>query len=236
MDPMKYILQSINVFNLLLMTVIAVMFFLIVIPAHRPDIKSILPPVKGKAVRAPEKPLAKVPPPVLDYALVSDQNIFHPERKIPPEQKAEKAVPKPEVILYGTLITSQVSIAFVEDKKAPKTTPGRGKRQIALQKGEQLSGYILKEVTANRIVLTKGEDKMVVLLEEGDKRNAAESPPGSAGVAPGSTQPAASAPQKSTGQKNIQERVVPTGPPGGSEPGVRMSGRRNAAQLKVMRR
>jgi len=113
-------------------------------------------------------------PQVLDYALISDQNIFHPERKIPPEKKEEKAIPKPDVILYGTVTADQMSVAFVEDKKAPRTTQGRGKRQIALHKGEQLSGYTLKEITANSIVLIKGEEKMVVLLEEGDKRKTVE--------------------------------------------------------------
>ena len=245
MDRMKYVLQSINVVNGLLMAVIAVVACFIVMPAHDPDIKSILPPVKGKAVLVPEMTLTQAKPPTLDYALISDQNIFHPERKIPPEKKVEKAVPKPEVVLYGTLITDQLSVAFVEDKKAPRTTQGRGKRQTALHKGEQLSGYTLKEITANSIVLTKGEEKIVVLLEDGDKRHTAESPlPANAGVVPGGAQPAAAAyaPQQSAGQKNVQapgpylQPVVPTGPPGGSDPGVRMSGRRNAAQLEVLRK
>ncbi len=68
--------------------------------------------------------------------MISEQNLFHPERKIPPEKQQEKAVPKPDLFLYGTLITNDASYAFVEDKKAPYSTAGRGKRQTTLKKGD----------------------------------------------------------------------------------------------------
>jgi hypothetical protein len=69
-----------------------------------------------------------------------------------------------------------MSVAFVEDKKAPYSTPGRGKRQVALKKGDNLNGYILREIEAHRIVLVKGEDKIVVMLNEGEKRKAGAAP------------------------------------------------------------
>ena len=218
MDRMKYILQSANVLNVLLIAGIIVMVCFIVIPAHNPDINSILPQVKDQAVRAPLAPSTQARPPVLDYAVISDQNIFNPERKIPPEKKDEKAVPRPEVILYGTLITDRESVAFVEDRKAPRTTPGRGKRQMALHKGDNLSGYILRDITANNIVLVKGEEKIVVRLDEGEKRKASETsatPAAAAPVMSGSPQ-SPSTVQKVAGPATSQSPVA--GPAGLDKP------------------
>jgi hypothetical protein len=63
-----------------------------------------------------------------------------------------------------------VSIAYVEDKKAPYSTPGRAKRQTALKKGGTIGGYVLREIEQNRIVLVRGEDRLVVMLDEKRKR------------------------------------------------------------------
>ena len=108
--------------------------------------------------------------------MISDKNLFHPERKIPLEKQPEKAIPKPDVFLYGTLITDDASYAFIEDKKAPYSTPGRGKRQITLKKGDSLSGYIVSEIEANRIVLVKGEEKVVVMLDDREKKRTGDAP------------------------------------------------------------
>ncbi len=78
--------------------------------------------------------------------------------------------------LYGTLIADDASLAFIEDKKAPYSTPGRGKRQTTLKKGDHLSGYIVSEIAADRIVLIKGDEKVVVMLDDKGKKRADESP------------------------------------------------------------
>jgi hypothetical protein len=157
--------------------------------------------------------------------LIGDQNLFHPDRIIPPEKKEEKAVPKPDLILYGTLITDQLSMAFIEDRKAPKTTPGRGKRQTILHKGDQVSGYILREVEAGRIILAKGEERLIVLLEDGEKRKTVtetQISPATAGMISGSPQQAAAVVSSSTPpqyplQKNAQ--VAPAPPAVATAPG-----------------
>jgi hypothetical protein len=66
----------------------------------------------------------------------------------------------------GTIITPELKMAFMEDNKAPVTTPGRGKRQSALRVGESLSGFTLKKVEANRVVLTRNEEIMTVMLDD----------------------------------------------------------------------
>jgi len=216
MMRVKYILQSMNIFNGLLAIAAAVMIYCLVIPFFDPVSGASLPAVKETAAESYKVPASPQNTSQADYAVIGDQNLFHPERIVPPEKKEEKAIPRPDVILYGTLITDQQSIAFVEDTKAPKTTPGRGRRQMTLRKGDQLSGYILRDIEANRIVLVKGEEKIIVLLEDGEKRKATETTmsPSSPGMTPGGPQPAAlpsfsPLPAPSPAQKGAPARPSP---------------------------
>ena len=109
-----------------------------------------------------------------EYRVIADQNLFHPDRIIPPEKKPESVLPKPEFILFGTLITPDLRMAYLEDKKAPVTTPGRGQRQTALKIGESLSGFRLKEVMTDKVVMTRGEETIQVLLQEPGSSKARE--------------------------------------------------------------
>jgi hypothetical protein len=119
-----------------------------------------------------EKAAPESSAPYADFVTIAEKNLFHPEREIPKGETA--VVPKPELILYGTLITDDVSIAYVEDKKSPYSTPGRPKRQTALKKGSSIGGYVLREIEPNRIVLVRGEDKLVVMLDDSEKRKGSE--------------------------------------------------------------
>ncbi len=101
-----------------------------------------------------------------DYSIISDENLFHPERKIPIEKKEEKPLPKPEFVLYGTLISENLSLAYLEDLKEPYTSPGRGKRQIPLRAGDTLSGFTLKEIYTDKVVMIRGEEKIVLNLTD----------------------------------------------------------------------
>lgn len=128
----------------------------------------------------------------MDFAMVTEQNLFHPERRIP--DRAVKELPRPDLVLYGTLITGETSIAYVEDRKAPYSTPGRGKRQLALKKGDNMGGYILQAIEPTRIVLAKGDDRMVVNLDSKDSRSSGAA---SAQAAPGRPVPVAPSPRPS---------------------------------------
>ena len=137
----------------------------------------------------------------MDYVVVADENLFHPERRIPPEKKAEAVLPKPEFVLFGTLIAPNLSIAYMEDKKAPVTTPGRGNRQTTLKKGELLSGFTLKEIMKDKVVMARGEETIQVSLENPGspkKRETLLTTPGPQpqlpGHAPGGSAPAACCP------------------------------------------
>jgi hypothetical protein len=225
MGMMIYFLRSINILNLLLISIAAAIAYFTFIPFFYLDVRTSLPEIKEAPAVSVEEPAASQGPSPADYAVISNQNLFHPERRIPPEIKAEAVIPKPEVVLYGTLITDDLSIAYVEDKRAPYSTPGRGKRQIALKKGSSLSGYILKEIEPNRIVLAKGDDVIVVYLEAGEKRQPGTGPAATPTSPPGGTaafppaRPSTQQPAVSSPPGAVPPAVAPGIP--GSQPAYR---------------
>jgi hypothetical protein len=60
------------------------------------------------------------------------------------------------------LIADDLKMAYIEDLKAPRSTSGRGKRQIALKQGDSLSGFALKKIEAGKVVMVRGDDSIIV--------------------------------------------------------------------------
>ena len=162
----KTIIRNINVLNILLILVIIMSISYSLVPLLDIKVKYTLPAAKKFSEAKEEKAIQTQAPSTAEYAMIAEENLFHPERKIPVEKKEEQPLPKPEFVLYGTLITDDISLAYLEDLKAPQSTPGRGKRQTALRKGDTMSGYTLKEVEVETIVMVRGEDKMIVALND----------------------------------------------------------------------
>lgn len=170
MRIIRYLLRSINSLNILLFIILIAAVVWVLFPLMKINTGYSLPQVKPKIVEEPEKvqeKTANIQP--SDYTVIGELNLFHPERRIPVDKKAEE-IPKPELILYGTMIQDNVQYAFIEDKKNPKTTPGRGNRQTTVKKGDVISGFVISEVRADRITLTKGDEKLTVLLADANKR------------------------------------------------------------------
>lgn len=184
---LTYILKNLNILNGILLGAVALLVCFLVVPFLFTDIRLSIPKVPPSSVGKSEQTPVAVNPSPADFALISDQNLFHPERRIPPVNE-ERIASRPEIVLYGTLLAGDMSIAFIEDKRLPRTTPGRGKRQIAARKGYTISGYILRQIEPDRVVFVKGQDRIVVRLEEGEKRRGAET---TTQVAPVSPQQAA---------------------------------------------
>ena len=183
---LKYVLKSINLLNLLLIAVVASLAAYVLLPLLSMKVSYKPPVVKETPVAQEVKPAPVQSPPLSDYMVVAEQNVFHPERKIPPEAKEEKALPKPEIFLYGTLLTDGMRIAYIEDKKSPQSSPGRGKRQTVVKQGDILSGFLLKSVEADRIVLVRGEEQIIVFLNDAQKpREAGGTSTRVAGTQPG---------------------------------------------------
>jgi hypothetical protein len=175
MKPINTILRNISVLNLLLLAVALFLFFAFAYPMINKKIKVTIPKTKDSIVQSVEKIVAESGLSYSDFASVAEKNLFHPERIISStDKKDDQPIAKPEVILYGTLITGEKKVAYVEDKKSPYSTPGRGKRQIALPEGGTIGGYTLKEVRAESIMLVRGDDKMIVNLSDQKDRKPVE--------------------------------------------------------------
>jgi len=160
MRSLQRFYSEINLLNIILFAVVIVLAAFAVAPLFNARVKFTLPAGKTRAEAKQESPAESAPAPSpADYAAIAENNLFHPERRTP---KDEKPLPKPELVLYGTIVAEGGSVAYIEDKKSPKATPGRGKRQTAVKKGDVISGFVLKEIEVDRIVLTRGEETMVV--------------------------------------------------------------------------
>lgn len=166
---LKTVIRNINILNMLLLTVMINLADYSIAPMLETKVNYTLPVAKQHPSAGEKQEeditLAHLPS-VLEYALIGENNLFHPERKIPIEKKEEQPLPKPEFVLYGTLITNDISLAYIEDMKAPRSSPGRGRRQTALRKGETLAGFTLKEIEHEMIVMVRGEEKMTVPIDD----------------------------------------------------------------------
>jgi len=162
----KQLLRNINIINTLLVVTIIYFFTYYFSPTLNMQIK-FTPPEPDDIIEVDEYTIEELSlPSNVDYMIISEENLFHPERKIPVEKKVEQPLPKPEFVLYGTLVSENISIAYLEDLKAPRNTPGRGKRIIPLRKGQTLSGFKLEEIETDRIVMTRGEEKIIVPIND----------------------------------------------------------------------
>ncbi len=173
------IMRNINVLNVLLLALVIALAAYILPPVLNVSVSYTLPAQKKVAQQKEVIPAVVQPPSAMEYTVISEQNLFHPERKISAEKKDEKPLPKPEFVLYGTLITSDESLAFMEDRKAPQTTSGRGKRQRTLGLGGTFSGYTLSRIYEDRVIMARGEDKIEVRVHDLSKtRGVADTTPG----------------------------------------------------------
>jgi hypothetical protein len=170
----RRLLKNLNILNLLLLGLLIYLARFLLYPVPEPEIK-VNPSSQQKAgIEEMKKDSDGATSSPADYMVIAEQNPFHPERKIPVEKKAEQPLPKPEFVLYGTLITDDLSLAYMEDKKAPVSTPGRGNRQVSLKIGDSLSGFKLKEIEPEKVVMVRGEETMTVMLQDPRKVRAIE--------------------------------------------------------------
>ncbi|MBI5634040.1 MAG: hypothetical protein HZA15_11240 [Nitrospirae bacterium] len=182
MSRTKSFLSHLNLINITLAGVLIVLVNYVLLPFLNEGMQYSLPviarherPDPGADKKA-EQTRTSSP---LDYVIIAEQNLFHPERKIPADVKEAPPLPKPDFVLYGTLISGDLNIAYIEDKKSPLSTPGRGNRQRALIPGQNLSGYTLNQIYVDRVILTRGDDRIEVMVTEGKDKSRAKQKPAS---------------------------------------------------------
>lgn len=201
----RYILKSMSVMNLLLTGLLALLLSYGLYPLFGANRGLSLTSSKKTASDSEVKaPAAETSPVPQDYISIAEKNLFHPDRIIPVEKKEEKPLPKPDFVLYGTLIDNDTKKAFMDDLKVPYSTQGRGKRQRVLKQGDNLSGFKLKEIFQDRVVMTRAEESIEVKLDsqKGQRGKASElaaaAPVSTSTPSSAAAQPAASAVQRQT--------------------------------------
>jgi hypothetical protein len=175
MFKLRSFFRVINLLNIILIIFILLIASYVVFPQFNIKV-NILPTSKKIVTPEQKEPTQSQIPSPTDYMIIAEQNLFHPDRKIPPEKKEEQAMSKPEFVLYGTLMSDNTNYAYLEDLKAPRSTPGRGRRQTALKKGDTMSGYTLNDIEQDKVVMARGDDRIVLYVIDKHKPKRETSP------------------------------------------------------------
>ncbi|NIO15664.1 MAG: hypothetical protein GTN70_01460 [Deltaproteobacteria bacterium] len=167
MPALRYILRNITPLNVFLVVVMAAAAFALY-PSlkKRGTIEMPAPEAQGESPR--DVISFDAPADLSDYTVVGELNLFHPDRKPPPPEEAVEVVQAPlpdvEFTLYGTLVTDDVTLAFVEERSSRRRARGRRKRISVLRVGDTISGYVLKIIEPDRVIMVRGEEEMAVPL------------------------------------------------------------------------
>jgi len=86
----KSIARHFNLLNVLLISTIILMAGYTVLPLLNLSVKYTLPSVKTTTNSAGESTGETRIPSLSDFVVIADENLFHPDRKIPPEKKEEQ--------------------------------------------------------------------------------------------------------------------------------------------------
>jgi len=220
MKVLRSISRSVTLLNLLLSAALVLACIGIIFPAMRTNYHLKLPRIVSKEGVPQEKPVQETAAPLpTDYAVISETNLFHPQRVIPID--AKKELPKPELFLCGIIRYGSELVAFVEDKKNPTTSPGRGKRQTVLRKGTVYAGYSVTGINKDSIVLTRGEQNVSVYLMDSEKRGGKNAPsvrPDTTGLSTTQAPPPSVPPRPSSAKREPTGQPPPEGARGSQPP------------------
>jgi hypothetical protein len=144
--------------------------------------------------------------------MIAENNLFHPERKVPVDKADKQPLEHPEFVLYGTLLTDDIRLAYLQDRKAPLNTEGRGERQTAMKIGDTMSGYSLKEIYTDKVIMARGDDMVSVLVSDSQKRDSKSgaSPKGALKTPPRQSPLSKSAVERDSRSQNVQQSPAAT--------------------------
>lgn len=108
---------------------------------------------------------SKNPISIGSYTFIAEKNIFSPERQEFPvlaNPSTMKPMPRPQLILYGVMISDHYQSATIGNPGRPLQ---KGEREMmTLKIGEQVGEYKLVEILSDRIILEALQDTIEVLL------------------------------------------------------------------------
>jgi len=155
-------MQNINVLNIMLMAALAVCTLYVLSPLLYPEVAFTLPSPKKLPESKQEKTAENRPVSPMEYTIIAEKNLMHPDRKIPVDKPEAPPLPKPEFVLYGTLIAGDLSLAYIDDLKASAPGQGKVRKPRPLKKGESMTGFTLKEIETDKVVMVRGDEKIEV--------------------------------------------------------------------------
>lgn len=139
-------------------------------PRPTPEAQTAPPPASG-GQEAGLKPKEA-------YQVVALKNPFRPSRT--DWGGTGKRVDRPKVFLYGVTLAGEYKAALLATGP-----PGKGRGARLYKLGDQVGGYTVKEVLADRVMLAMGEDTFPVLLHDAGKpKSAAAAPPTAPATSP----------------------------------------------------
>jgi len=238
MSRTRYLLSNINLMNIMLTGVLIFLVSYMLLPFLDRGIQYSLPVIvkheKPDAVADTKAEQIKTPS-HFDYVIIAEQNPFHPDRKIPVEDKEAQPLAKPDFVLYGTLISDDTKIAYMEDKKIPHSTPGREKRQTPLKQGEAMSGFTLKELSEDKVIMVRGEERLTVYLVDQQKpKQRGVTAPAASSVAQGNQFKTQAPPPQAPTQQTTQQTIAPGQPSGETAPKIPSSEDRETTKQKFL--
>ena len=130
-------------------------------------------------------PSVSAPLSAAGYSVIATKNLFSPSRTEAPAGPVATAGPKP--VLHGVVVDGPKSRAYLEDPVV--------KRTFGYAVGDILGGGRVESITADRVVIGRGDGSVEVLLRDPSKprpaTTTAPAPGGpQAGVAPSGPAPA----------------------------------------------
>jgi hypothetical protein len=112
------------------------------------------------------------------YHVIVDKNPFRPQRT--DWEGQEVRVQRPQLVLSGVTLAGEYKSALLA------TRGGRGAKLYRL--GEQVGGYTIKQIEADRVLLAMGDDSFSVMLHDPNKPKREGQAP-KAGAPPGTPKP-----------------------------------------------
>ena len=135
------------------------------LPEYQETVKKSPPKAENPPAVGTNKDLTSL----RSFIVISEKNIFSPERKDFPMLTVEKSnsVTRPQVILYGVTIAGDFQAASLVNPGRPLR---KGERETMTVKiGEKIGGYKLARIQPDRITMESNGDSFEVLLY--DSRN-----------------------------------------------------------------
>jgi hypothetical protein len=137
------------------------------LPLPSSESSSVAPPPR---VAAPERPMA---PPVAAgaYQVIVSKNLFNPHRS---EAQGASVTAGPKPLLHGVVMDGPRSRAYLEDPSV--------KRIYGYAVGDTVAGGRVQSINGDRVIITRPDGRMEVLLQDPDKPR--PEPPTPAGAQP----------------------------------------------------